>query len=152
MKKVKNAVELVGKYDWGTAKRYFAHIQDITGRQVLQVQVDKLKEALRAKEYKKLSPAEVTKHRKKFTSKVKNKCIEDWERETGQKWPRYTEEVLDKNGDVVRAIGTPYDAHHIIENQFEGPHEWWNMHPAKFPDEHQGGIHGAGSPSRELFK
>jgi len=26
------------------------------------------------------------------------------------------------------------------------------MHPAKFPDEHQGGIHGAGSPSRELFK
>ncbi|SMP36614.1 fibronectin type III domain-containing protein [Flavobacterium hercynium] len=152
IKKVKNAVELVGKYDWGTAKRYFAHIQDITGRQVLQVQVDKLKEALRAKEYKKLSPAEVTKHRKKFTSKVKNKCIEDWERETGQKWPRYTEEVLDKNGDVVRAIGTPYDAHHIIENQFEGPHEWWNMHPAKFPDEHQGGIHGAGSPSRELFK
>ena len=26
------------------------------------------------------------------------------------------------------------------------------LHPAKFPDEHQGGIHGAGSPSRELFK
>lgn len=40
----------------------------------------------------------------------------------------------------------------IIENQFEGPHEWWNMHPAKFPDEHQSGIHGVGSPSKELFK
>lgn len=48
--------------------------------------------------------------------------------------------------------GKPYDAHHIIENKYGGDNEWWNIHPAKFPDEHQGGIHGAGSPSRELFK
>ena len=26
------------------------------------------------------------------------------------------------------------------------------MHPAKFPNEHQAGIHGKGSPGNELFK
>ena len=26
------------------------------------------------------------------------------------------------------------------------------MHPAKFPNEHQAGIHGAGSPANTLFK
>lgn len=41
--------------------------------------------------------------------------------------------------------GDKYDAHHIIENTFGGEHEWWNMHPAKFPNEHQAGIHGTGS-------
>ncbi|MED3628713.1 hypothetical protein P4478_17130 [Bacillus subtilis] len=35
---------------------------------------------------------------------------------------------------------------------FGGEHEWWNMHPAKFPNEHQAGIHGTGSPANELFK
>ena len=50
--------ELVGKYNWGTAKRYFQHIQEVTGRSVPQNQIDKLKDALRAKEYKKLSPEE----------------------------------------------------------------------------------------------
>lgn len=50
------------------------------------------------------------------------------------------------------AKGDPYDAHHIIEQNYGGPHEWWNMHPARAPDQHQGGIHGAGSPARELFK
>lgn len=34
---------------------------------------------------------------------------------------------------------------------YGGPHEWWNMHPAKFPDEHQGGIHRKNSPAKKLF-
>ena len=65
---------------------------------------------------------------------------------------RYAEDLLNEVGKVVRKKGQPYDAHHIIENKFEGPHEWWNMHPAKFPDEHQSAIHGTGSPANELFK
>jgi toxin YxiD len=39
----------------------------------------------------------------------------------------------------------------FIENNFGEPHEWWNIHPAKNPDEHQGGIHGKGSPSGKIF-
>jgi hypothetical protein len=37
--------------------------------------------------------------------------------------------------------GAPYDAYHIIENVYGGPHEWWNIHPASNPIEHQVGIH-----------
>ena len=65
--------------------------------------------------------------------------IKEWEENTGQKWP-------------IDEKGNRYQLHHIIEQQYGGPNEWWNSHPAKFPDEHQGGIHAKGSPSRELFK
>jgi len=34
---------------------------------------------------------------------------------------------MDKNREVVRSIGQTYDVHHIIENNFDGPHAWWNM-------------------------
>ena len=44
-----------------------------------------------------------------------------------------------------------YDAHHIIESSYGGPNQWWNMHPARFPDQHQQGIHRAGGPSNQIF-
>ncbi|URM32855.1 HNH endonuclease [Cytobacillus firmus] len=106
---------------------------------------------MRNKNYEKLTPKETAKHRSKFTSSLKDKLIAEWEEKTNQKWPRYTEEVLDKNGEVARSIGQPYDAHHIIEKNFGGPHEWWNIHPAKYPNEHQAGIRGKGAPSGKLF-
>lgn len=99
-----------------------------------------------------MSPIETAKHRAEF-DKVKNKVIKEWEENTGQKWPVYNENVIsEKTGKIIRKQGDKYDAHHIIENTFGGEHEWWNMHPAKFPNEHQAGIHGAGSPANTLFK
>jgi len=59
---------------------------------------------------------------------------------TGQKWPRYSEDLVNEKGRVLRRAGDPYDAHHVIENVYGGPHEWWNLTPARFPDQHQGGI------------
>ena len=53
---------------------------------------------------------------------------------------------------MYKKVGVPYDAHHIIEQNYGGEHKWWSMHPARFPDQHQLGIHGSGSPSKELFK
>ena len=152
IKKVKNAVELVGKYDWNKVKKYFLHIQEITGTAVLQNQIDKLKDALRAKEYTKLNRDVYKKHAALFTQEKRLELIKEWELNTGQNWPTYTEPYYSKSGTLYKKVGDPYDAHHIIEQNFGGEHEWWNMHPAKFPDEHQGGIHGAGSPARELFK
>lgn len=52
---------------------------------------------------------------------------------------------------VLRKNGYNYDAHHIIELSYGGPNIWWNMHPAAFPNEHQGGIHRKGSIGNELF-
>ncbi len=66
--------------------------------------------------------------------------------------PLYDKDIFDKSGSILRKKGDPYDAHHIIEQNYGGPHEWWNMHPARAPDIHKGGIHGSGSPARELFK
>ncbi|GIO23691.1 hypothetical protein J11TS1_22720 [Oceanobacillus sp. J11TS1] len=40
----------------------------------------------------------------------------------------------------------------IIENTFGGEHEWWNIHLARFPNEHQASIHGVGSPANRIFK
>lgn len=44
-----------------------------------------------------------------------------------------------------------YDAHHIIENSYGGEHEWRNIHPAKFPNEHQLGIRGTDAPAEKIF-
>ncbi len=135
----------------GLIKRYIQSVENITGRKLHPKQIKKLKEALKNKKYEKLSKSETIKHRKKFSKSKKDALINEWERETGQKWPTYKDDILDKNGDIYRKAGAPYDAHHIIENNYGGNHEWWNIHPAKAPVEHQGGIHAAGSASRELF-
>ncbi|MDF2004158.1 T7SS effector LXG polymorphic toxin [Bacillus pumilus] len=153
----KNAVKRVttstgSKIDSDTIKKYVRDIEGRTGRELPKNQIENLKAALRNKEYNKMSPIETAKHRAKFDS-LKNKVIKEWERNTGQKWPVYNENIIsEKTGKVIRKKGDKYDAHHIIENTFGGEHEWWNMHPAKFPNEHQAGIHGAGSPANTLFK
>ncbi|URT71216.1 T7SS effector LXG polymorphic toxin [Cytobacillus firmus] len=147
----KKAGKSTGELNKDLAKAYLRDIEAKTGRKVNKEQIDLIKEDLRNKNYEKLTPRETAKHRSKFTSSLKDKLIAEWEEKTNQKWPRYTEEVLDKNGEVARSIGQPYDAHHIIENNFGGPHEWWNIHPAKYPNEHQAGIHGKGAPSGKLF-
>ncbi|MEK3856547.1 hypothetical protein [Cytobacillus sp. FSL H8-0458] len=119
----KKAGKSTGELNKDLAKAYLRDIEAKTGRKVNKEQIHLIKEDLRNKNYEKLTPKETAKHRSKFTSSLKDKLIAEWEEKTNQKWPRYTEEVLDKNGEVARSIGQPYDAHHIIENNFGGPHE-----------------------------
>lgn len=111
-----------------------------------------LTDNLKGNKYSKLTTEAGKAHRNKFTTEVKEKLITEWEQETGQVWPKYTEQVLSKNGTVLRDVGDHYDAHHIIENIYEGPHEWWNLHPAKFPSEHQGGIHRSGGVLKDIME
>ncbi|MBS2970798.1 hypothetical protein J9317_18820 [Metabacillus sp. KIGAM252] len=92
----------------------------------------------------------VKQHRKEF-EREKNKLIEEWELNNAQKWPTYDEPVLSKRGKVYINIGDKYDAHHIIKNEYGGPNKWYNIHPAKRPDEHQGGIHRKDGPEKRLF-
>ncbi len=143
---------IVDKINYDLIKRYVKDVEARTSRKIPKNQMEKLKDALRKKEYKKLTPLQTRKHRRAF-NKIKDQLIEEWEKNTGQTWPTYSEDVISKKtGEPVRKKGDKYDAHHIIENSFEGEHEWWNIHPAKFPNEHQSGIHGTGSPANELFK
>ena len=132
---------------WG---KYLNDIKAQTGLAVSPKQHKLIDQALAKNDYTRLSTAESKAHRAQF-NKVKNELITQWEKQTGQSWPRYTEDLYSKNGTLVRRAGQPYDAHHIIESSYGGPNQWWNMHPARFPDQHQQGIHRAGGPSNQIF-
>ncbi|WP_297135823.1 RHS repeat protein [uncultured Eubacterium sp.] len=139
------------KIDYDLVKDYVRDVESRTGIKLSKNQIEELKNALRNKEYTKLTVKETANHRNEF-NKVKNQLINQWETNTRQKWPNYTEDVISPNtGKVVRKAGDMYDAHHIIENSYGGEYEWWNIHPAKFPNEHQSGIHGVVSPANKLF-
>jgi predicted ribonuclease toxin of YeeF-YezG toxin-antitoxin module len=106
---------------------------------------------LKDNEYVKLSGDELYTAKSEFNSKRKG-LIEEWEKNTGKEWPSNTKDVMNKEGTaVLRKAGQPYDAHHIIEQSTNGPNEWWNLHPARYPDEHQGGIHAADKLANQIF-
>ena len=137
--------------DKGLVKRYIQDIEAKTNFKLPRNQIDEIKNALRSKEYHRLDPTRVSRHRGEF-ARVKNKCISEWEKNTGQKWPTYKEPVYKRSGSIARKVGDKYDAHHIIEVKYGGDNSWWNITPAKFPDEHQQGIHATKGPARKLFK
>jgi hypothetical protein len=126
------------------ARKYLQEIEELTGRDLPEVQVKRLKEELQSREFRELSTEEVTAHRNEFR-KVRDDLRAEWERQTKQEWPKY--EVMDLDTGKPKFIN--YDAHHIIQNNHGGPHEWWNIHPA-LREEHQK-IHGTGSAAREIF-
>lgn len=76
---------------------------------------------------------------------------EQWEEETGQKWPTYDKNIYDKKGHMIRTKGQFYDAHHIVELSYSGVNKWWNIFPARHPDEHQQGIHNVDSIASKIF-
>jgi hypothetical protein len=45
----------------------------------------------------------------------------------------------------ARQVNAAYDAHEIILNQFDAPHEWWNLVAGRFPVHHKDAIHGTGA-------
>ncbi|QTD46072.1 hypothetical protein [Ottowia testudinis] len=132
---------------WG---KYLNDIKAQTGLAVTPKQQKLIDAHLAKTDHTRLSVADSKAHRADF-NRVKNELITQWEKQTGQSWPRYAEDLYSKNGTLVRRAGQPYDAHHIIESSYGGPNQWWNMHPARFPDQHQQGIHRAGGPSSQIF-
>ena len=125
-------------------RRYIRQIENITQKAVTTEQVGLLKNALQTQEFKKLSLENAAKHRNKFDN-IKSELRKEWKQNTGKEWPVYkTHSNPDK-------IGKPYDAHHIIQLNHEGPNTWWNIHPAHGLTEHKI-IHGSGSVANEIFK
>jgi hypothetical protein len=129
---------------------YLDEVESVTGRAVGDPQRSRLEWEVENGSFE-YQGAEIAESRRKAFDGVKKKLIAQWEEHTGQSWPRYEETVFDAEDEVARKIGDPYDAHEFIPNSYAGPQEWWNIHPAKFPTEHQAGIHGAGRLFREIF-
>jgi hypothetical protein len=148
---VKKATIEVGQaIDKTRFPEYLKQIENITVRDIPKNQKELIDKAINENDFFKLSSQETAEHRKEF-NKVKNTLIGEWEKNTGEKWPIYDEVVLGEVGNVLRIAGQPFDAHHVIENSVKGAHEWWNIHPAKFPNEHHGGIHAADSLAKIIF-
>ncbi|MGA8942119.1 MAG: hypothetical protein WB502_05290 [Thermoactinomyces sp.] len=129
---------------------YLSDIEQQTGVKIGERQKQLIMEHMNNNTYTKLSKREATRKRARFDN-MRDELIEEWERETGQRWPRHTEPYYTRTGKLYKRVGQKYDAHHIIENIYNGPDEWWNIHPARYPDQHQGGIHRSGAPGKEIF-
>ncbi len=126
---------------------YAREIREITGYGLAGPQSVSIKQALREIDYSQplATAAERAAHRSRFNN-AKARLIRDWEQNTGQTWPTYGNPA--PNG---RQPGNRWDAHELIPNSHGGPIEWWNITPARYPDQHQGGIHATGSAYNNLM-
>jgi hypothetical protein len=98
-------------------KQYLDHMEKITSLKLHPAQIKLLKDVLREKAFVKLDKAGQGAHRHEFRSRVKG-LMSEWEAKTGQKWPVYDRDYYPEGrttGRPTRALGEPYDAHHIIQ-------------------------------------
>ncbi len=132
-------------------KHYVREMETATGRRIPDHQRQLLKQAIREKEFKKLSKKEYDRHKDAFKKK-RDQLRKEWSRQTGQEWPIEAITELNEQGKLVRTTKRHYDAHEIIPNERGGPLEWWNIHPARFPGEHQSIIHGKDAKLTKILK
>ena len=146
----KGIKEVGEKIDKKLIPKYFQEVETITNREIKPQQMEKLQKALKEQDFVKLDSEKSCLHRKLFDN-ARDRLIDEWEKNTGDKWPVYKQDVLNDKGEVIRKAGQRFDAHHLIESSFGGPNAWWNLHPAAFPEEHQAGIHAANSLAKVIF-
>ncbi|MEH6462283.1 hypothetical protein V7714_20525, partial [Chitinimonas sp. JJ19] len=133
-------------------KQYINEVESFSNFRLGMDQRNMLKDFLRQDNngLRKLSPQEAKAHR--WSNSTRDSLIKQWEELTAQKWPTYAADKLSKRGAVYIRKGEYFDAHEIIPNQYNAPHEWWNIVPAERPNAHQGGIHGVGSGYSKIVK
>lgn len=129
---------------------YLDDIENVTNRCITKKQRDLIVCYVKRNRFFRLGTSEY-KNRKREYKEKRVELRKEWERETKQEWPKYDSDVLDGKGKVVRKKGQYYDVHHIIELSFSGPDVWYNLFPARHPDEHQNGIHRKGSLASKIF-
>ena len=147
---VKGVKEVGESMDKKLFPEYLKQVEDFTERKIKPEQMEKLQKALREREFVKLDPEACKIENQKF-NRIRSMLIDEWEKNTGEKWPVYVEDVVNEKGVVLKKAGQPFDVHHLIEQSFGGPHEWWNIHPAAYPAQHQARIHAANSLSKLVF-
>lgn len=130
--------------------KYLDHVENSTNLKIAKEQKEQLYKKLENENFKKLDTTEIKVRRMEF-NKVRHEKISEWENHNGRKWPTYKQDVVNEKGFVLRKQDHPYDAHHLIELSVGGPNEWYNLHPASHPYEHQNLIHTA-EVTKELFR
>lgn len=77
------------------------------------------------------SPEIVKEKRQQFNNQ-RNNLIRKWEEENGREWPKYEQDVYDKNGNIVRKKGDYYEAHHIKPLTVGGENSAKNITPLHY--------------------
>lgn len=74
------------------------------------------------------SPDKVAELREEFDEK-KQKLRKEWELVNNREWPKYSNDIYNDNGQVIRRKGDNYDAHHIQPLCLGGKNEVSNITP-----------------------
>jgi Pretoxin HINT domain len=152
----------VGGEDWGWAvwahnaeygigklkqafTNYLDDIEKQSGRKLTMKQRREVWKEFKSGKIQQLSPGQNNIARSEFNSS-KNNLVIEWEANTGKKWPTYRKDHVNADGELIVGKGWKFDAHHVIEEQLNGPAKWWNIHPVHRL-KHQGGIHRSGGPA-----
>ncbi len=130
--------------------RYLGDIEQITGIPISPRQKELIKKAIESNKFVRLNKEEHIAHRKTYNQK-RNEMIENWEKNTGREWTKYDKPVYSNKGKIVRNVGDRYDCHEIILNSWGSPLEWWNGIPARYPEQHQNGVHRKGGYADKIF-
>ncbi|MTP85373.1 hypothetical protein GMB26_12765, partial [Turicibacter sanguinis] len=87
----------------------------------------------------KLSP-EVTKKRRSEFNNNRNTLIKEWEKKYDRTWPTYSNDIIGKNGTIVRYKGQGLEAHHIKPLSLGGENSGENITPMHYNDhnDHRG--------------
>lgn len=84
--------------------------------------------------------SEVTKKRRSEFNNNRNKIIKEWETNHNQTWPTYSNDIIGKNGTIVRYKGQCLEAHHIKPLSLGGENSGVNITPMHYKDhnDHRG--------------
>lgn len=144
------ARDISRRIDQAKVRNYLNDVERLTGVRIQGAQREALANDLRTNlaGVGSVSGAELRSLRNDFKSS-KDNLIDQWERNTGRKWPRYTPEEVQRG--LGTKIGLYHDAHHIRQLADGGKNTWWNITPAN-SRVHTGstGVHRSGGPLQSL--
>lgn len=97
-----------------------------------------------------MTPEQVKDLRKEFNNN-RVKLRKEWEEKNGQEWPKYKEDVYDRNGNFIRQKGDCYDAHHVQPLFLGGKNEVSNIVPIHALEHYDHvGVHDLNSPLSKI--
>lgn len=76
-----------------------------------------------------LQPPEIVAEKREEFDDNKAKLRKEWEELNHREWPKYKEDVVNDDGQVIRKAGDNYDAHHIQPLQLGGDNVASNITP-----------------------
>jgi hypothetical protein len=145
-----SAGDMGRKIDQAKLRNYLGEIERLTGNRIASSQRNLLSNDLRTNSTPVggVAGPQLASVRRQYNN-MRDRLIDEWERNTGKKWPRYSSQ--DVREGIGNRVGSPYEPHHIRQLADGGGNTWWNITPAS-QRAHRGteGIHRSGGALQSL--